>query len=204
MSQFLKVFTRKVNTAAVKTDKAEEKLLEDDQYVPPPGHIGFLKELRLNTGGGHAKFVSLGGSRMQEVRTWNHASEIFSRTLHWKGQSFEVADLSRLPSFKVTTSNKRTSKGSVTIPLHGATFVDFEKEESNQFHLLIAHGQNLETFTTNDSVLIIKGDAYLENVNVIKWLPKAVEYSSFNIPAGWKDGSEYVLKRDVPSSREGI
>ena len=44
-STFTKVFTKRVNKAAVKTDKAEEKLLEDDQYVPAPGHIGFLKGL---------------------------------------------------------------------------------------------------------------------------------------------------------------
>ena len=82
MSQFIKVFTRKTNPAPVKTDKAEEKLLDDDQYVPPPGHIGFIKGLRSNPeGGGAAQFVSLGESRMEEVRTWNHASEMFSRSL---------------------------------------------------------------------------------------------------------------------------
>ena len=43
MSQFIKVFTKKTNPAPVKTDKAEEKLLDDDQYVPPTGHIGFIK-----------------------------------------------------------------------------------------------------------------------------------------------------------------
>ena len=124
MSQFLKVFTRKVNKAAVKTDKAEEKLLDDEQYVPPPGHIGLLKTLISNSHGGTAQFVSLGGSRMEEVRTWNHASDIFSRSLDWKGHSFDVGELARLNSFKVTTSSKRTCKGSVTIPLHGASFVD--------------------------------------------------------------------------------
>ena len=41
MSQFLKVFTRKTYTAAVKTDKAEEKLLDDDQYVPPPDILDY-------------------------------------------------------------------------------------------------------------------------------------------------------------------
>ena len=68
-STFTKVFTKRVNKAAVKTDKAEEKLLEDDQYVPAPGHIGFLKGLISNADGtkGAVQFVSLGGSRMDEV-----------------------------------------------------------------------------------------------------------------------------------------
>ena len=42
MSQFIKVFTKRINPAPVKTDKAEEKLLDDDPYVPLSGHIGFI------------------------------------------------------------------------------------------------------------------------------------------------------------------
>ena len=58
----------------MRTDKAEEKLLDDDQYTPPPGHTGLIKGLISNADGsqGAAKFVSIGGSRMEEVRTWNH------------------------------------------------------------------------------------------------------------------------------------
>ena len=44
----------------MKTGKAEEKLLDDDQYVPPPGHIAFVKWLRTkNDGKGTAQFISL-------------------------------------------------------------------------------------------------------------------------------------------------
>ena len=103
----------------------------------------------------------------------------------------------------MTTSNSRTSQGSVTIPLHGATFVDFEPESSTEFHLLVAHGQSLETFTSNDSILVIKGDSLLDKVDVTKWLPKPVQYTEFNIPAGWSDGSEYIQQGDVPFSRTG-
>ena len=69
-STFTKVFKRRINKAAVKTDKAEKKLLDDAQYTPPPGHIGFIKGLMSNADGsqGAAKFVSIGGSRMEEVR----------------------------------------------------------------------------------------------------------------------------------------
>ena len=120
-STFTKVFKRRINKASVKTDKAEEKLLDDNQYTPPPGNIGFIKGLMSNADGsqGAAKFESIGGSRMEEVRTWNHAGEIFSRALDWSGNSFDVGDLSRFNSFQVTTTNKKTSKGYVTIPLHG-------------------------------------------------------------------------------------
>jgi len=42
-TDFKKVFTRMLSSANVTTAKAEENLLEDNQYVPPPGHISFLK-----------------------------------------------------------------------------------------------------------------------------------------------------------------
>ena len=187
----------------MKTDKAEEKLLDDDQYIPPPGHLAFVKGHKSHGEENFAQIVSIGGSRMDEVRTWGHASELFTRSLEWSEQSFEVGDLDRLNSFQVTTTKKRTSKGSVTLPLHGATFVDFEPESSNIFHILVAHGQNLETFTTNDSIMIMKGDANLENVTVTKWLPDVFQYREFDIPEGWSDGSEFLQRGKVPSSRTG-
>ena len=200
---FMKVFTKRINKAAVKTDKAEEKLLEDEQYVPPPGHVGILKGLKTSESGGAAQYVSLGGSRMDEVRTWGHATELFSRSLAWSTRCFDVGGLIRLGSFQVTTPSARTSQGSVTLPLHGASFVDLEPESSTEFHLLVVHGQNLETFTTNDSILVMKGDAFLDNVNVTKWLPEPVQYREFTIPEGWSDGSEFVQVGEVPSSRTG-
>ena len=59
---------------------------------------------------------------------------------------------------------------------------------------MIVHGQNLETFTTNDSILVMKGDADLENVVVTKWLSRAVQYREFQVPLGWSDGSDLHLK----------
>ena len=44
MEDFQKIFTRKISSASVTTAKSEEKRLDDEEYVPPPGHISFLKE----------------------------------------------------------------------------------------------------------------------------------------------------------------
>ena len=117
-SAFTKVFSRRVNKAAVKTDKAEEKLLDDDQYVPPPGHLGFIKGLITNPDGsqGSAQFVSIGGSRMDEVRTWNHAGEIFSRRLDWIGQSREKR-LQKCSKCKNTGHNSLNKNCPVNIDL---------------------------------------------------------------------------------------
>ena len=59
-SYFQKIFTRQMSSANVTTAKAEEKRLEDDQYVPPPGHISFLKECVHDGGAGSASVVTLG------------------------------------------------------------------------------------------------------------------------------------------------
>ena len=71
-ANFKKVFTRQMSSANVTTAKSEEKRLEDDQYVPPPGHISFLKELVNDGGAGSATMITLGGVRMQESRTWKY------------------------------------------------------------------------------------------------------------------------------------
>ena len=122
-TDFQNVFTRKVSNA-----KAEEKLLEDDQYVPPSGHLSFLKSKAIAGGAGTAAMVSLGGVRMQESRTWKYSSEFFCRNLTWTSFDFVVGDLLRLMSFQVTTKKGRKCTGSVTTPLFGATFMDLEPE----------------------------------------------------------------------------
>ena len=98
MTNFQKVFTRQMSSANVTTAKSEEKRLEDDQYVPPSGHISFLKNWDSDGGAGHASMVTLGGVRMQESRTWKYASELFSRSLAWSSESFNTGDLLRFSS----------------------------------------------------------------------------------------------------------
>ena len=143
-NSFQKIFTRKISSANITTAKAEEKLLDDDQYVPPPGHISFLKRKVSEGGAGKASIVTLGGVRMQESRTWKYASELFCRNISWSSDAFVVGDLKRLKSFQVTTTKARTATGSVLAPLFGPTFVDLEPEESDSFHLLITFGEDVE------------------------------------------------------------
>ena len=202
---FQKVFTRKVSSASVTTAKSEEKRLEDDQYVPPPGHISFLKEKVCDGTTGKAKLVTLGGARMQETRTWKFAAELFCRNFCWSSGAFVLDDLLRLKCFQVTTTSARTCTGSVTTPLFGATFVDLEPEESNKFHLIIAFGEDVERFVSNSSILEVKGTVDDDKIeaDVTKWLPEKVVYTEFRPPADWSDGSEFVQKGDVPKPRSG-
>ena len=90
---FQNMFTRQISAANVTTAKAEEKLLEDDQYVPPAGHISFLKGKVSEGGAGRASMVTLGGVRMQESRTWKFSSEFFCRNFSWSSEEFLVEEL---------------------------------------------------------------------------------------------------------------
>ena len=87
---FHDVYTRLINSANVVTSKAEDKLLQDNQYVPPSGHVSFLKRKVFDGGAGHASMVTLGGVRMQESRTWKYGSELFSRSLSWSSDSYKM------------------------------------------------------------------------------------------------------------------
>ena len=104
----------------------------------------------------------------------------------------------------MTTSKGKTSSGSVTAPLFGATFVDLEPEESGKFNLIVGFGEDVERFCSNNSIFVIKGSIGDKiEADVTKWLPKKVVYSEFKKPRNWSDGSEYVQRGDVPSARSG-
>ena len=89
-------------------------------------------------------------------------------------------DLLRLKSFQVATTSGRTCSGSVTTPLFGATFVDLEPQESNDFHLIVAFGEDVQRFCSNTSILEIKGSvgATIE-ADVTKCLAEKIEYREF-------------------------
>ena len=122
---FHDVFTRLINSANVATAKAEDKLLLDEQYIPPSGHISLIKGKVIEGGAGQASMLSIGGVRMGDSRTGKFVKELFCRDFSWASGSFEVGELKRLKSFQVTSNKCRSSSGSETSPL----FVDLEHEE---------------------------------------------------------------------------
>ena len=75
-NNFQGVFTRQINTANVATAKAEDKLLQDEQYIPPSGHISLLKGKVIDGGAGQASMLTLGGVRMGDSRTAKFAREL--------------------------------------------------------------------------------------------------------------------------------
>ena len=63
-NNFQEVFKRLINSANVATSKAEYKLLQDEQYIPPSDHISLLKGKVIDGGAGKASMLSIGGVRM--------------------------------------------------------------------------------------------------------------------------------------------
>ena len=201
---FHKVFTKTISTANITTAKSEEKRLEEDQYVPPPGHICFIKRKVCEGESGRASILTLGGVRMQESRTWKYASELFCRNLSWSSEGVVFEDLQRLKSFQVTTTKSRTATGSVTPPLFGSKFVDLEPEESDRFHLIIVFGEDVERFASNSLLIEVKGSVGDKiEADVTRWLPKKMDYSEFTVPEQWSDGSQFVQTGQVPVTRTG-
>ena len=58
-NSFQEVFTRLINAANVATAKAEDKLLQDEQYIPPSGHISLLKGMVIDGGAGEASMLKI-------------------------------------------------------------------------------------------------------------------------------------------------
>ena len=121
----MKLMTRTV------TGKAEEASIQDDNYIPPPGHVMFLKNKSVDGNNLIGQMISLGGVRMEDGRTWSLANNLMSRTIKISENCLELGDIAMLKSFQITASHKtKTSKGSVTPALLNAGAVDLEPETS--------------------------------------------------------------------------
>ena len=48
----------------------------------------------------------MGGTRMEDGRTWNMASTLVARTLEIEDDSLELGDLTSLKPFQITASHK--------------------------------------------------------------------------------------------------
>ena len=68
----LKLVTRTV------TAKAEEQNVKDDNYIPPPGHVMFIKNKLVSGTDVRAQLISLGGTRMEDGRTWGMSNTLMN------------------------------------------------------------------------------------------------------------------------------
>ena len=154
------------------------------------------------------QLISLGGTRMEDGRTWGYSQDLMSRTFKISDSNIVLDKLTSLKTFQVTSSHKNsTSKGSSTPGLTNAAFCDLEPPTSNIIRAIVYGGQKVDTGLTSDEVIKIEGEIH-ENINessidITRYPAEHKHYSQFGVPAGWPDGSHLVQLGDIPTSRTG-
>ena len=190
------------------TAKAEEISIKDDEYVPPSGHLSFVKNRSVVGSKAKAQILTVGGARMEDGRTWKTASTIMSRTIEIDNDRLNLGELTHLKSIQLTSSHKnKTTKGSVLPCLTNSAGVDLSSPVFDELDIIIYGGQFTDRVVTSDDVITIKGSV-TENLNdskidVTKYPSKLMDFKEFNVPRNWKDGSEQVQQGSIPSSRTG-
>ena len=154
------------------------------------------------------QLISLGGTKMEDGRTWGHSQDLMSRTFKITDTSIDLDKLTSLKSFQITASHKnRTSSGSTTPRLMNSAACDLEPPESSQVHAILYGGQSVDNGLTSDEIVLIKGtvdeDISVSKIEVTRYPSFHHHYSEFGIPAGWPDGSNLVQVGDVPEGRTG-
>ena len=190
------------------TAKAEEMSIKDDEYVPPSGHLSFVKNKRVLGSKVSAQILTVGGARMEDGRTWKTASTLMSRTIEIDDEGLNLGELTHLKSLQLTASHKnKTTKGSVLPCLTNSAGVDLSSPVFDSLNIVIYGGQSTDRIVTCDEVITITGEL-TENLNdckidVTKYPSKVMHFEEFRVPKNWSDGSELVQQGNIPSSRTG-
>ena len=158
---FYKLCERSKPTAQMVTKKNEEKSISDGTYISPPGCIGVLKNVTINGDQISFDLVTLGGVKMEDIRTWTNSNKIFIRNINLDKNRFDCKNLKVVNSFQVTKTTAKTASGSAIPELITPSYVDLEPQESNLIHLIVYGGQKVDMYETNDDIIIIKGPADL-------------------------------------------
>ena len=168
----------------------------------------FLKNLKAVNAHVSGQMISLGGTKMEDGRTWNHSRDLMSRTFEITNSSPELGKLTTLKSFQVTSSHKsRTCSGSTTPRLMNASAIDLEGQESGKIKAVLYGGQSVDTGLTSDNIVLIEGliddDISKSNMDVTIYPANHTHYYEFGVPSGWPDGSHLVQVGNVPEGRSG-
>ena len=108
---------------------------------------------------------------------------------------FDAQQLKVINSFQITSSNERTTKGSVIQQLTTPAYVDLEPQGSSNIHLVIFGGQSVDKYITSDDLVVIKGPAdFSGEVDVTVWKSTDIKYNEFEIPEGWSDNNNNNIK----------
>ena len=166
----------------------------------------FLKNHQTVNSEVSGQLISIGGTKMEDGRTWSHSQVLFSRGFQVTNSGINLEKLTHLKSFQVTSSHKnKTSSGSSTPRLMNAAFCDLETPESSEIKAVIYGGQSVDSGLTSDEIVIIKGtitkDISKADIDVTRFPAAHTHYTEFRVPANWPDGRDLVQVGEIPEGR---
>ena len=92
----------------------------------------FLKNHIITDTEVSGQLVSLGGTKMEDGRTWGSSQDLMSRTFSISNENIELGNLTSLKSFQVTSSHKNCTCSGNSMPrLTNTASCDLEPPESN-------------------------------------------------------------------------
>ena len=168
----------------------------------------FLKNRREENSEVCGQLISLGGTKMEDGRTWGHSQVLMSRCYKITNSSIELDKMTRIKSFQITSShNNTTCSGSSTPRLMNAAYIDLEPAESSVLKAVIYGGQSADTGLTSDEIVMIQGtiieDINKAKISVTRYAAAHTYYTEYRVPEGWPDGEHLVQVGEIPESRTG-
>ena len=168
----------------------------------------FLKNHQVQGSEVSGQLISLGGTKMEDGRTWGSSQDLMSRSFKITNSSIDLGKLSTLKSFQITASHKnRTSSGSSTPRLMNAAACDLENETSTEIKAILYGGQSVDNALTSDEIVLIQGticeDLSKAKIDVTRYPAYHNHYTEFGVPQGWPDGSHLAQSGEIPEGRTG-
>ena len=189
-----------------KTKKAELKSIKKHDYVPPPGHISFLKPGKAADGMFKAHLIFHNGVVWEHGRTWDFSEDWFCLDIVWNSNSINTGDLKYVQAFHTTTkpSGAAMENCSTSLGYVQAAAVDISDEGSEEFKFILFGGQSTETATTSNRLEIVTGPNSFEGpLHCKAYRSNHRSYQELRLPNDFSSDLDNIQKGQVPSSRCG-
>ena len=103
--EFFNIVEKKQELRDKTTKKAVQKKIEKSEYVPPPGHISFIKRGKNEDGEEVSFLIFHNGVVYQHGRTYDLAEDWFSLEVEWSQSHITTGKLHQVQVFHTTTKS---------------------------------------------------------------------------------------------------